>query len=339
MNTQIVIKKYLILVVLVFVFAIAGYYWFGQKHPSQKYTGPVEKVSIGVVKQFSPLILLAEKQGYFKEGGLDVAIKGYETGPAIVKDILENRLDFGVVGEFVLVGNSFNEQDIKILCSVSKSDSIKVFGRTDHGINHPSDLRGKKIGVTKKASTDFFLNNFLILNEIPLAEITIIDLPPAKLTEALLAGSIDAAIPFSNDNFKIENTLNERVTSWSAQNDRGTYTLLLANGTFVRNHKDAAERLVRALTQSEEYFKTHTKDALVHLAQTLNLNNEDVSMLYSQFRIEIALEQSLLLILEDEARWIIENKLTDKTEVPNYLDFIYFDALQKVKPEAVMITH
>ncbi|GAJ14452.1 unnamed protein product, partial [marine sediment metagenome] len=36
-------------------------------------------------------------------------------------------------------------------------------------------------------------------------------------------------------------------------------------------------------------------------------------------------------------RWRIENGLTDKTDVPNFLDFLYTDALQVTNPEAVTI--
>ena len=39
----------------------------------------------------------------------------------------------------------------------------------------------------------------------------------------------------------------------------------------------------------------------------------------------------------DEARWAIREELADKEEVPDYLDFIYIDALEEVKPEAVTI--
>jgi hypothetical protein len=34
-----------------------------------------------------------------------------------------------------------------------------------------------------------------------------------------------------------------------------------------------------------------------------------------------------------------KNNLTDATKVPNYLDYIYFDALEEVKPEVVTIIH
>ncbi len=41
--------------------------------------------------------------------------------------------------------------------------------------------------------------------------------------------------------------------------------------------------------------------------------------------------------MEDSARWAIKNKLTDAKKVPNYLDYIYTDALKAVMPEAVRI--
>ena len=41
--------------------------------------------------------------------------------------------------------------------------------------------------------------------------------------------------------------------------------------------------------------------------------------------------------MEDEARWAIENHLTDATKTPNYFRLIYFDALQAVNPEAITV--
>ena len=43
--------------------------------------------------------------------------------------------------------------------------------------------------------------------------------------------------------------------------------------------------------------------------------------------------------MEREAKWAMRNNLVEKGEVPNYLDSFYFDALDKVKPEAVTIVH
>jgi NitT/TauT family transport system substrate-binding protein len=53
----------------------------------------------------------------------------------------------------------------------------------------------------------------------------------------------------------------------------------------------------------------------------------------------LTLPQALLLAMEDQARWMIENKLTSQTAIPNYFDYIYLDGLKAVKPEAVTIIH
>ena len=62
-----------------------------------------------------------------------------------------------------------------------------------------------------------------------------------------------------------------------------------------------------------------------------------MTLLWDVFTFEISLNQSLLVALEAEARWAIKYKLTESTEVPNYLDYIYIDALEELKPEAVTI--
>ena len=43
--------------------------------------------------------------------------------------------------------------------------------------------------------------------------------------------------------------------------------------------------------------------------------------------------------MEREANWAMRTKLVEKKEMPNYLGFFYFEALDKVKPEAVSIVH
>ena len=41
--------------------------------------------------------------------------------------------------------------------------------------------------------------------------------------------------------------------------------------------------------------------------------------------------------MENEARWIRNNNLTAETQVPDFLDYIYTDGLQEVKPDAVNV--
>jgi NitT/TauT family transport system substrate-binding protein len=43
--------------------------------------------------------------------------------------------------------------------------------------------------------------------------------------------------------------------------------------------------------------------------------------------------------MEDEARWAMRRRLTERKEMPNYLRFIHWESLERIKPEAVRIIH
>jgi NitT/TauT family transport system substrate-binding protein len=58
---------------------------------------------------------------------------------------------------------------------------------------------------------------------------------------------------------------------------------------------------------------------------------------WSQYSFSLSLDQTLVVVLEDEARWIISNGLTDERSVPNFLNSIYADGLRTVKPDALRI--
>jgi len=62
-----------------------------------------------------------------------------------------------------------------------------------------------------------------------------------------------------------------------------------------------------------------------------------IEEVWPSYRFLVVLPQTLIVVFEDQATWMMKNRLTDATEVPNYLDYIYMDALEQVKPDAVTI--
>ncbi len=51
----------------------------------------------------------------------------------------------------------------------------------------------------------------------------------------------------------------------------------------------------------------------------------------------LMLDQSLVVAMEDEARWMISNNRTTEMMVPNFLEYIHLDGLKSVKPAEVNI--
>ena len=94
---------------------------------------------------------------------------------------------------------------------------------------------------------------------------------------------------------------------------------------------------MKAIEKGNDLIKENKEEAITIVSQRLKMERGLVASVRDDFEFQLVLDQSILITLEDEARWMVEKNLTDKTEVPNYLEYVYIDALEEVKPEAVMI--
>ncbi len=121
-----------------------------QKGSGGKYTGPVEKITLGlVVIESSSLAYIADARGMFKEHGLDVTIIDFPDGPKATDDLLKNRVDVTAVSDFVFVTKSFQRNDLRILGSIFRGDTVEISARKDRGITEPAHLKGRRIGLTR----------------------------------------------------------------------------------------------------------------------------------------------------------------------------------------------
>ena len=122
--------------------------------------------------------------------------------------------------------------------------------------------------------------------------------------------------------------------------DKDLYTQtfnLVAKQEFIRVHPETVKKMLRALVKAEEFVSRNPADAQKIVADFSRIDLEFLRETWADAVFKVTLDQSLVLAMEDESEWAIKNKLTDMTEVPNYLNFIYFEGLQSVKPEAVRI--
>ncbi len=86
-------------------------------------------------------------------------------------------------------------------------------------------------------------------------------------------------------------------------------------------------------------MKQNRKESIEIIAKRHDLDKENLKNEWDDYIFELSLYQSLLITLEAEARWAIKTGLVNKKEVPNYLNSIYLNALNEVKPQALTIIH
>jgi NitT/TauT family transport system substrate-binding protein len=163
------------------------------------------------------------------------------------------------------------------------------------------------------------------------------DLKQEELPDALASGQVEAVAAFGSSLVQAQKKLGNRGITFY---DEEIYTqsfIIAAKQEYISRNPEAVKKILRALIRAEEFVSRNPAEARKIVADLSGMDLDLVRETLEDNRFSVTLDQSLVLSMEDEAEWAIENKLTDKTQVPNYLDFIYFEGLESVKPEAVRI--
>ncbi len=326
-------------IVAIFLISVGYFYWSQNKNQAQKISVPSQNIRIGNVGEYSIFNIIAKQNGYFEKNGLNAEVKEYSSGPAAMQDLLAGKLDVTVAAEFVGVRNIFTSNDIRILSEVSKQESFSLIARKDKGITAPKDLKGKTLGVTRKGSGEFFLGKFLDINDLKITDVKIEDLSPADMSAKIEAGTLDAAVIFDPHIYNLQNKLGANAVVFSVQAKEKTFALLYSTQNYINNNPKIIEQYLKSLKQAEDFAKSNPEESMAIVGRNLNYSPEYVKRMWGKVEFRLSLDQEVLLIMEDQAAWVIANKLTNKTEQPNFLNYIYFKGLTTINPNAVSIVH
>jgi len=334
-------SKGIITVIVIVLLGISILYFTTWKQ-SQKYSGPVEKVSIGIsaTSLLPSLVHIAKEKGYFLEEGIDMEIKGYPMGKKALEATFKGEVDMCTVADMPVVSNSFKRNDFTVFGTILQdAEHTKCLARKDRNISTPQDLIGKKVATTIGTTAHYFMATFFIFNGLDLEDVEIVDLNPTEMVEAIVKGNVDAIFTWEPNIYHAEKDLGDNgVILPSDVGYLATFNLVSKND-FIENNQQLLKRILKALIKAEEFTKDNREESVDIIAARLKTDREIIDKLWDIYEFRVSLTQIFLITLEGEARWFIKNKLTSVTEIPNYLDYIYWDALEAVKPEAVEIIH
>lgn len=333
-------NRRMILTLLVFLMVVLGAAFVLWPRAAKEYSGKIESITIGYAPfESAALYLVAEDRHFFHQNGLNVTSRQYATGAATLDAILNGEADISVgISEFPIVGKAFRKVKIRIMGSIDRADFIYLVGRRDRGIEKVSDLRGKRVGTTFGTVAHFHLGRLLSLHGMSLHDIVLVDVKkPEEWVNAVVDGEIDAiatAQPYADS---AKDRLGANAIAWPAQSGQPVHGLIIAPDEWTTKHPELTARVLKALARAEEHLFRHPADAKAVLQKRLNLNPAYVETVWSQNQFSLSLDQALIMTMEDEARWMIANKLTREKQIPDFLNYIFEDGLKAVKPGAVSI--
>ncbi len=307
--------------------------------------GPVAaeapRLSIGAQDNaVSALVLIADEQGYFQEEGVAVSVTRYPSGKLALAGMFEGEVDMATCADMPIASRAFERDDFIVLASIAETwRGAWVTARRDHGIETAEDLRGKRVGTQKSSAVHFFLHMLLLHNRIPESDVDIVFMDAVDLPGALVAGEIDAFSmrnPFSSEAM---DELGDRGVELYADDVYRQFFNLVTLRSSVEGSSRSIQGVLRALSRAEEMVRLNPQDAERALGRALGPGREhEATVDWERYGFRLSLDQSLILTLEEEARWIAKRR-SAKGDIPNFLSVTYWRELELVKPTAVTIIH
>ena len=305
-----------------------------QRAPEQ-----VEKITIAVTPwPASAPIYVAHEKGYFKDEGLDAALHSYISGHLGLDAVLSGKVDLATCGDTPIARAVIDGKPVAVVATISEiGQAIRIIARKDRAIFTPNDLRGKKIGLVRGTTADFFLHTYLAVAYINPKDVRVVNVATDKLVDALLKGEVDAVSTWSP--FTL--VLRERLGSNAVILDQPNFYIMTWNiavtQEFVKNNPERIMRFLRAIVRASRFIREHPDEGRTISAKHIGTDSPLYEREWPDYDFTPKLGQSLILNLEDQARWMIKEEVGIARRPPDFMDYIYADALEAVRPGAVTI--
>jgi len=299
----------------------------------------LEKITLAVTPwPASAAVYIAQDKGYFREEGLEVILHNYISGHLALNAMLSGKEDLATAGESPISRAAVQGKPLAVVATICEIDQATlIIARKDRGVASFSDLKGKRIGLAVTSTADYFLHIYLTTNGMNPKDIRTINMAPDKAVAALLSGDIDAVSTWAPHTVVLRDRLGDNALVLS---DPGLYIMtwnLVAAPDYLKSNPERIRKLLRAIVKANRFIINHPDEARVVSGQYTGTDSSFYEKEWKNYRFLTLLDQSLILNMEDQARWMIKREGM-RARMPNFLDFIYAEGLKSVQPEDLRIS-
>jgi|RhiMethySRZTD1v2_1073278.scaffolds.fasta_scaffold173470_2 NitT/TauT family transport system substrate-binding protein len=213
-----------------------------------------------------PYLYVAQKQGFWKEEGLDVEVLLAQGSAQVIQLLASKQADVGMLNpEPIVVARAKQNLPIKSIATVGAIFSWSTAVPPNSPIKTVADLKGKKVGVFSLASGGaFYIKARAVEAGLdPEKDITL--LPTgfgAQATEALRSGAVDAILLWRAAFAALENAGVPLRYLPPAPWETNLYSYIVAaNESAINGDPDTIAAILRGLAKASEFTAVAPKAA------------------------------------------------------------------------------
>jgi NitT/TauT family transport system substrate-binding protein len=148
--------------------------------------------------QFAPFYL-ADQAGYYADRGLDVEFQN-KIDPDLITLVGQGSVDLGLADGTSVIPAVSQGIPIRYVATIYGQFPSIVFAKASSGISGPADLAGKRLGIPGRYGSSWIMLQALLDSaELTPEDLDIVEYPDFGQGAAVIAGAVDAATGFANN--------------------------------------------------------------------------------------------------------------------------------------------
>ncbi|KAA5535681.1 hypothetical protein FYK55_28370 [Roseiconus nitratireducens] len=234
-------------------------------------------ITIGAVRwPGNTCLYVADREGFFRDEGLDVRIKIYDG----TRELSQDYLAGGMHGRANLTLEVVQEQERgfeqRVVAAMDFSDGADAI-MAARDIKSVSQLRGKRVAFEPDSLEQFFLVWVLEEYSLGIDDIVRVDAEdPIGSAAALQNGLADAAVTYEPEVSRLESTGKFHPLFTSADAPGLITDVLTFREQFVSQYPATVRSILRAYFRAYRYWQEHPAEANVHVAEVLGVSPDQV---------------------------------------------------------------
>lgn len=291
-------------------------------------------------------VWIADAKGFFKDEGITVSVEKFGAGRNALEAMLgrstvgRSSVDLATVATTPIVFNSFENEPFQIIAEIAYSDDPnKVLVKKSAGINRIEDLKGKKIGVQKRASGHYYLEAyFLPRYGFSGSDMEILDIHAKDFVEKFKDKTIDAVVSWEPHISKVTKALGaDDVLIFKDTVPHRKDFYITVNNSYLKENPATVGKFLRALVRASDFIKSNEEESKRLLATALNMDLELVNTIWSEYHFGVVFGENTVDRLKEEADWVIKSKFVKVDKIPDYWRIIDRRPLRDVAPGAILL--
>ncbi|MFA6137553.1 MAG: ABC transporter substrate-binding protein [Sulfurimonas sp.] len=221
---------------------------------------------------------VAKEKGFYADAGMDVAIKEYDFGTNIAKDVSEGKSDFGVDSSSLIL-DKIQGLDVYLLMPLLQTSPFVLMTKKRDDLKSVADLKGKKIMLTPNQVTMASLNAMFKVNHLSSGDF--INQKHSFNTQDLIDDKTDAmSVYLSNEPFyMIEKGLQYSILNPSDFGFDFYDNILFTSKRLLQQDPQLVEKFYKATKKGWEYAYKNPQEASKIIFDKYNTQNKSIEHL------------------------------------------------------------